>query len=78
MFDITVTTVTNLHLGPRELLTVLAIPFGTWWVWSSRYDLAKVALSLRRRSLPNSRQEAAERLPVPSAAFGPTRTSKGS
>lgn len=65
MFDVTVTTVTNLHFGPHELLTVLAIPFGTWWAWRSRYDLARVTMVLRRRSLPDGRQKATGRLPAP-------------
>lgn len=66
MFDVTVTTVTNLHLSPHELLAVLAIPFGTCWAWKSRHDLVKVAMALRRRFLPDGHQEATGRLSGPS------------
>jgi hypothetical protein len=45
MFDFTVTTATNLHLGPHELLAVL-IPLATWGAWKSRHDLVKVATVL--------------------------------
>lgn len=66
MFDVTVTTVTNLHLSPSDLLAVLAIPFGTCWAWKSRHDLVKVATTLDHRFLPDGRQEAARRLSGPS------------
>jgi hypothetical protein len=62
VFDVTVTTVTNLHFGLPELLGTLAVPFGSWWAWRSRYDLARVAAALRGRSLPGSRQEATRQL----------------
>lgn len=61
MLDVTATVVTNLHLGLSDLLTILAIPSGTWWVWRSRYGLAKAAavLHLRCRFLLDGRQKAA-------------------
>ena len=66
MFDVTVTTVTNLHLSPADLLAVLAVPFGTWRAWKSRYDLARIAAVLRRRFPLDGHQKATERLPAPS------------
>ncbi len=66
MLDATITTVINLHVSLPELLAALAIPSGTWWAWKRRYGLAKAAAVLRRRSLPDSRQRAAGRLPGPS------------
>lgn len=62
MLDVTVTTVTSLHLGPSGLLAALMAPFGTWWAWRSRHGLARVATALGRRSLPDGPQEAAGRL----------------
>ena len=71
--------VVELHTSsdPHELLAVLAIPFGTCWAWKSRHDLVKVATALRRRSLPDGRQEAAGRLSGPSEPLAPTGASKG-
>ena len=66
MLDVTITTVTSLHLGPPGLLAALMAPFGTWWAWRFRYGLARVAMALGRRFLPDGRQGAAGRLPGPS------------
>ncbi len=65
MFDLTVTTATNLHFGLPELLIILAIPSGTWCAWKSRYGLARAVAVLCRPFLPDGRQEAAGRLPAP-------------
>ena len=66
MLNATITTVINLHVSLPELLAILAVPSGTWWAWKRRYGLARAAAVLRRRSLPDNRQEAAGRLPGPS------------
>ena len=79
MLDVTVTTVTSLHLGPSGLLAALMALLGTRRTWKYRQDLAMVATALGRRFLPDGRQEAAERLPGPSkplTVLDPERTSR--